>query len=201
MFLSPIFKGVYPANFMEWVKPHQPQIEKDDMQLIHQPIDFLGVNYYMTNKVAYDQNGGLLKSKSWMISAPGWGTTEMGWGVYPPGLYALLRDIKNTYTNIPTYITENGTALEDLPDSNEFVVDRGRVNFIREHLLAAHNAIQAGVNLRGYFVWSLMDNFEWCQGYRPRFGIIRTNYQTQKRTPKQSAHWYSQVISQNGISD
>jgi beta-glucosidase len=201
MFLSPIFKGVYPANFMEWVKPHQPQIEKGDMQLIHQPIDFLGVNYYMTNKVAYDQNGGLLKSKSWMISAPGWGTTEMGWGVYPPGLYALLRDIKNTYTNIPTYITENGTALEDLPDSNEFVVDRGRVNFIREHLLAAHNAIQAGVNLRGYFVWSLMDNFEWCQGYRPRFGIIRTNYQTQKRTPKQSAHWYSQVISQNGISD
>ncbi len=201
MFLSPIFKGEYPLNFLQWIKHHQPKVEGGDMQLISQPIDFLGVNYYMTHEVSYSQNGGLLKSKSQMISAPGWGTTEMGWGVYPPGLEKLLLHISENYTKIPIYITENGTALLDTPDANQFVMDRGRINFIREHLLAAHQAIQAGVNLKGYFVWSLMDNFEWCQGYRPRFGIVRVDYNTQKRTPKQSALWYSQVIAQNGIND
>jgi beta-glucosidase len=114
---------------------------------------------------------------------------------------AVLLDIKEKYGNPTIYITENGCGFDEVPDEKDFVSDWGRVNFLRAHFLTAHDAIQAGVDLRGYYVWSLMDNFEWAKGYGPRFGIVRINYETKSRTPKQSAHWYSEVISQNGVSE
>ena len=200
-FLSPIFKGTYPQYLFEWLGAHRPQVEADDMQLISQPIDFLGVNYYMTFRVWHNHNGGFFRTASEMISAPGFGRTAVGWGIYPDGLRALLVSLKENYSNLPMYVTENGTAVEDTPDENGFVEDWGRVNFLRGHFLAAHAAIQAGVNLKGYYVWSLLDNFEWAQGYKPRFGIVRTDYVSQRRIPKRSARWYAEVIAKNGVDE
>ena len=199
LFLEPIFYGRYPTALFDWIGPHRPHVRAGDMATIRQPVDFVGVNYYMTHAVAHEVGGTLLKTTSKMVSAPGWGRTEMGWGVNPPGLTAVLLDIKEKYGNPPMLVTENGCALQDTPDENGFVNDRGRVNFVREHLLAVHQAIQAGADVRGYYVWSLMDNFEWAEGYRPRFGIVRVDYATGERTPKHSAHWYRQVIAANGV--
>lgn len=199
LFLEPIFHGRYPAALFDWIAAHRPHVQAGDMATIHQPVDFVGVNYYMTHAVAHDVNGTLLKTASKMVSAPGWGRTEMNWEVNPPGLTAVLRDLKEKYGNPPLIVTENGCALRDTPDENGFVYDRGRVNFIREHLLAIHQAIQAGADVRGYYVWSLMDNFEWVEGYRPRFGIVRVDYATGERVPKHSALWYRQVIAANGV--
>jgi beta-glucosidase len=129
-----------------------------------------------------------------------WGQTDMGWSVYPPGLKDLLVDIKNTYDSPVIYITENGTAAPDTPDAKGFVKDRARVSYLREHFLAVHEAIQEGVDVRGYYVWSLMDNFEWANGYAPRFGIVRVDFDTLERTPKESAWWYCGVIERNGVT-
>jgi beta-glucosidase len=125
----------------------------------------------------------------------------MDWGVNPAGLTAVLLNLKENCGNPKMYITENGCAVEDTPDENGFVADWGRINYLRAHLIAVHEAIQAGVNLHGYYVWSLMDNFEWAHGYEPRFGIVRVNYETGQRSLKQSARWYSEVIARNGVEE
>lgn len=124
----------------------------------------------------------------------------MGWGINPPALTQLLLDLKENYGNPKIYITENGCAMPDVPDAQGFVADWGRVDYLRAHLRAAHDAIQAGANLSGYYVWSLLDNFEWAHGYTPRFGIVRVDYATQARVPKQSARWYADVIAHNRIN-
>lgn len=199
LFLDPLFKGTYPTTLFNWLGSHKPKIEEGDLALIASPIDFLGINYYFTLSVSFDHHGGLLKLKSEPISAPGWGRTEMGWGVNPMGLKAVLLNIKNNYNTPKILITENGCALKDSPDETGFVADWGRVNFLRDHLYAVYDAIASGVNIQGYYVWSLMDNFEWASGFKPRFGLIRVNYETGQRIPKQSATWYQEVISKNGI--
>jgi beta-glucosidase len=153
----------------------------------------------MSHRVWFDHNGGLLKAASAQISAPAWGQTAVGWSIYPHGLKKLLLHLKDDYGNPPMYITENGTALEDTPDEHGHVTDWGRVNFLRAHFITAHEAIEAGANLQGYYVWSLMDNFEWTQGLKPRFGIVRVNYETGERIPKLSARWYSGVIAHNAV--
>jgi len=200
LFMDPLFKGCYPQTLLDWIGPHAPHVQSGDMAVISQPIDFLGVNYYTTNKISFSLRG-LLKADSAPVSAPGWGRTEMDWGINPPGLAALLLHIKEKYGNPEMYVTESGCALKDTPDEHGFVTDWVRVNFLRDHFRAAHEAIQAGANLRGYYVWSLMDNFEWAMGFGPRFGILRVNCDTGARIPKQSARWYSQVIAQNGVNE
>jgi beta-glucosidase len=199
LFLDPLYHARYPQALMEWLGPHAPKIQGDDLKLISQPLDFLGVNYYFTEAISHSVEGGILKAIARPVSAPGWSRTEMGWGINPNGLKAVLLDIKQRYGNPVMYITENGCAFLDAPDESGFVADPARVNFLREHFRAALDAIQAGANLRGYYVWSLMDNFEWAWGYRPRFGLVRVDYETGKRTLKQSAEWYGEVIAQNGI--
>lgn len=194
LFLEPLFHGHYPAALMDWIGPYQPRIEPGDLDLIRQPVDFLGINYYMTCSIAHDPDRPPLQVRSSSISAPGWGRTEMDWGINPPGLTAVLLDVKDRYNNPPVYITENGCALRDEPDETGFVADQGRIDFLRAHLEAAFEALRAGVDLRGYYVWSLMDNFEWAMGYGPRFGLVRVEYDTGRRIPKQSARWYRSVI-------
>jgi beta-glucosidase len=184
---------------MEWLGPHAPQVAAGDLAEIGQPLDFLGVNHYRTETVAHSVGGGLLKAANAPVSAPGWGLTEMGWGVNPPGLRAVLLDLKENYGNPPVYITENGCAFRDEPDPDGFVRDWARVNYLREHLRSVHEALQAGADVRGYFAWSLMDNFEWARGYGLRFGLVRVDYPTQRRIPKQSARWYAEAIRRNGI--
>jgi beta-glucosidase len=200
LYLDPIFFGHYPHDLMNWLGYHQPKQEANDLDLISQPIDFLGVNHYSTEVVSYSLHGGSLKNKNQPVSAPGWGKTAMNWGINPSGLMDVLLDLKDNFNNPVVYITENGTALEDVPDDQGVVRDWGRINYLRDHLRAVYTAIHQGANVKGYYVWSLWDNFEWASGYRPRFGIIYVDYESLKRTPKQSALWYSQVVAENGIT-
>jgi beta-glucosidase len=170
------------------------------MNLINQPVDFLGVNYYMTFAVRFSPRG-VMKLDMDHVSAPNWGHTATGWGINPPGLTATLANLRENYGNPKVYVTENGCAVDDIPDGDGFVADTGRINYVRAHLGAIHDAIEAGANIRGYYIWSLMDNFEWAHGLSKRFGIVRVEHQTGRRIPKQSARWYSEVIAQNGVQE
>jgi beta-glucosidase len=127
-------------------------------------------------------------------------TSDAGWEqIYPTGLYDLLTRIRTDYGDIPIAITENGMAVADAPPAGGHVEDRPRIDYLRDHLAQAHRAIQAGVRLESYHLWSFMDNFEWAEGYGQRWGIVYVDYQTQRRTPKASALWYRDVIARNGI--
>lgn len=201
IFGDPIFLGRYPETLFEWIGPHAPRTQGGDMGIISQPIDFLGVNHYSTEQVASDPRYGLLKLSREQVTAPHWGYTSMGWGVNPDGIKATLLDLKTRYQDPRILITENGCAMEDVPDENGFVADWRRIDYLRAHIRAVHEALQAGVDVQGYYVWSLMDNFEWAHGYGPRFGLVRVDYPTGRRIPKQSARWYSQVIANNAVND
>jgi beta-glucosidase len=201
IFLDPLFKGHYPKMLYDWIGPHAPKIQNGDLALMSQPIDFLGVNYYMTHRVRFFHNGGLFKLAMEEYSAPNWGQTAMGWGINPAGLSAVLLNLKDNYGNPKMYVTENGCAVRDAPDDSNVVADVSRINFLRAHFLAAHDAIRAGANLQGYYVWSLMDNFEWAHGYDKRFGMVWVDFDTGRRIPKQSAHWYREIIAQNGVQE
>ncbi len=201
VFLGPILQGRYPERLMEWLGPLAPEIRAGDLELCFQPIDFLGMNHYFTFKIAYAHRGGLLRHSATQVSEPGLGETALGWGVNPIGIRAVLERVGPMARGMPIYISENGTAMRDESDASGYVEDRGRVNFIRRMLIELHKAIESGINLRGYFYWSLMDNFEWASGYEPRFGLVRVDFPTQRRTPKLSARWYSGVIEHNAVEE
>jgi beta-glucosidase len=124
-------------------------------------------------------------------------TTEKGWEIYPNGLYETLMHLRNEYGNPLLYVTENGVAFEDNVTKGGKVEDDDRIAFLRDHIAAAYRAIRDGVRLGGYFVWTMTDNFEWAEGYNMRFGLVHTNYETLKRTPKKSFDWYRHVIANN----
>jgi beta-glucosidase len=186
---------------MQWLGHLAPEVRPGDLELCSSPIDFLGMNHYFTFKIAYAHRGGLLRHSSTQVSEPGLGETALGWGINPRGITAVLERVAPMTKGIPIYIAENGTAMNDEADAEGFVEDRGRVNFMRRMLVELHKAIEGGVNLRGYFYWSLLDNFEWASGYQPRFGIVRVDYATQKRTPKLSARWYADAIARNAVGE
>lgn len=200
LFLDPVFKGKYPQALFDFIGVHQPKIHADDLNVIHQPIDFLGLNYYNTDLVSFDIFGGLNKATLTPYSAPSWGRTEMNWGIHPIGLKNEVLYIKENYGNPDLYLTENGCALPDAPDENGVVKDWDRIRFLQAHIQALHEAAQAGANVKGYFVWSIFDNFEWERGYSQRFGIVRVDFETLQRIPKQSAYWYRDVIARNGFT-
>ena len=197
LFLDPVFKGCYPGDFMELCGNLAPQVEEGDLQQIAAPLDFLGVNYYTRSVVADDPNMPMLRTRSIQPAAAEY--TEMGWEVYPEGLYRLLRRLHEDYAPEAIYITENGAAFPDTVESGR-VHDERRIAYLREHLTSCWRAIQEGVPLRGYFVWSLLDNFEWGFGYSKRFGIVYVDYATQERIPKDSAFFYRDVIAANGLA-
>jgi len=198
-YLDPVFGKGYPEDLVERYGSEMPEILDGDMETIAEPIDIFGLNYYNGRRVRHDPDGGLLELSGDEIRLAGTELTEMGWGVWPEGLFRLLLRLKNEYGNPPLYVTENGVALPDEPDSGGRVEDPGRIDFLARHFLAARRAIDEGADLRGYFVWSLMDNFEWAYGYSKRFGIVRVDFETGKRTPRGSADWYSRVISENAV--
>lgn len=200
LFLDPVFKGRYPQELFEYIGAHQPKVLSGDLDVIHQPVDFLGVNHYNSDLVSFDLFGGLNKARLTPYSAPGWGRTEMNWGIHPMGLKNELMHLKENYGSLFLYITENGCAMPDDPDGNGFVHDWDRIRYLQAHVQGLHDAIREGANVHGYFIWSIFDNFEWERGYSKRFGLVRVDYDTQKRTPKQSAYWYRDVIRRNGIS-
>ncbi|MCT8137152.1 beta-glucosidase [Anaerobacillus sp. CMMVII] len=192
-FFDPVFKGSYPQFMVEWFgkKGVQLRIEDGDMEIIHQPIDFLGINYYTGSVGRFKENAGLFDHER--VDA-GYKKTDIGWNVYPEGFYKVLCYIHETYGQTPIYITENGACYNDEPIDRR-VKDEGRIEYLQQHLVSLNRAIESGVNIKGYLTWSLLDNFEWAEGYSKRFGIVHVNYRTLERTKKDSFYWYKQTIS------
>lgn len=207
VFLDPVLRGGYPTDVLEDLTPYGlPELIHDgDAGIIGAPIDLLGVNYYRALLVAapsgpYD--GGpteWIGTEGVQFLSSGQPRTEMGWEVQPAGLTELLVDLHREYPDLPLYVTENGAAYPDEVTPSGTVVDHDRIAFLDGHLRAALAAIQQGVDLRGYFYWSLLDNLEWAEGYAKRFGLVHVDFETQRRTPKESARWYADVIARNGL--
>ncbi|HVB20629.1 MAG TPA: GH1 family beta-glucosidase [Ktedonobacteraceae bacterium] len=195
-FLDPVFRGSYPQDVLDRLAQQHilPTIEAEDNAIIARPVDFLGLNYYYRTILHQKPDG-----SSEQIQPAGAEYTTMGWEVYPQGLHTLLSRLHNEYRVPAIYITENGTAFPDTLGPDGQVHDPRRLNYLREHFLQAQQAISEGVPLHGYFVWSLMDNFEWAAGYSQRFGIVYVDYPTQRRIIKDSGHWYSKVIAENAV--
>lgn len=197
-FLDPVLLGEIPSEIPEMFGPAWPQWTLDELRQVRQTIDFVGVNYYLKLDVCDDSRAGPPRAK--IVLTPNCSRTATDWEIYPPGLTGILEWIKSRYGDLPLYITENGAAFDDavLPDGT--VNDRSRVEYVHDHLRAARQAIEAGIDLRGYFLWSLLDNFEWQSGYSKRFGIAYVDFETQRRIPKVSARFYSEVIRTNGAA-
>jgi beta-glucosidase len=174
-------------------------VHDGDVAVIGSPIDLLGVNYYFRRLVsASDRELGFSVQEG---AEPGMESTDMPWEIFPEGLGDLLARLRRDYPPIPLYVTENGAAFDDVIGPDGEVDDPRRVDYLRRHFAVAEQAISNGADLRGYFIWSLLDNFEWGYGYRKRFGIVYVDYPTQRRIPKTSAVWYSRVIAANGPTD
>jgi beta-glucosidase len=187
MFLEPVLRGGYPP---ESAGP-RAAARAGDLALIGAPVDFLGVNYYRRMLVRAVPEPPL---RAEVVLPDGVPVTMNDWPVQPDGLRDLLVGLRDGYPGLPpVYITENGAAYPAEID------DQARIDYLRRHLLALHAAITAGVDVRGYFLWTLMDNFEWAEGYATRFGIVRVDRDDLRRTPRTSARWYSEVARENGL--
>jgi len=192
VFLDPVTKGRYPSDILPELSA---LVRPGDMELIGAPIDYLGVNYYRDYVVS--GHGEPSFPSEWVgsehVTFPprDLPLTDSGWEINAEGLTTLLLDLRDL--GLPLYITENGAAYPGIEDDD-------RVTFLEQHLRAAGTAIEQGVDLRGYFCWSLLDNFEWAEGYAKRFGLVHVDFDTQERTLKRSAHWYTRVIQANGLS-
>ena len=209
-FADPIYKGDYPESMKSRLGERLPAFSEDEKKMLLGSSDFFGLNHYTTMMAAQSQpdspkgsvygNGGLSEDQDVTLSLDKeWKLTSMKWAVVPWGCRKLLNWISNRYDNPEIVITENGCAWDDkLVDGK--IEDHQRVAFYRTYLEACHEALGDGVNLTGYFAWSLMDNFEWASGYEKRFGLVYINFETLQRTPKSSAIWYSTVIKNNGIN-
>lgn len=184
-FEDAIFKGKYPEEVLAILAPHMPEGYADDLPLINSPLDWIGTNYYTRAIIEPDDSVPHLGFKSKPGTLP---KTDMDWEIYPKGLSFFLRRLAKDYApGLPQYVTENGMANPDIVNNGE-IADDTRVDYYSQHLDEVRVALNDGVPLRGYFAWSLMDNFEWSHGYDKRFGIVHVDYKTQVRTPKQSWH-------------
>lgn len=198
-YLDPIFLGRYPRELIDGFGEAWPDIPSSDFDELTAPTDFLGINYYKRGITRHDD--AVIVERALRVDNPRATVTDVGWEVYSTGLTDILTWVRDTYGNRPIYITENGAAFYDPPQAfHGRVEDPLRVDYLREHIGAVHDAMQKGVDVRGYFVWSLLDNFEWALGYAKRFGIVHVDYATQKRTPKASARFYAEVIRTAGAS-
>jgi beta-glucosidase len=209
LYLEPLLQCRYPEHASADLLPPEAIIAGDDLATIGQPIDFLGVNYYAPVYLRAGDPDNLRKDEhrprrllpGVVEYAPaGLERTAMGWLVDPDGLYDLLMRLSKEAPGLPLYITENGRAAEDYVNPDGVVDDVERVRYLHLHLLAAARAVKDGASLAGYFVWSLLDNFEWAWGYQKRFGIVFVDFGTQRRIPKSSARFYSEVVRRNAVA-
>ena len=196
-YLDAALLGRYPEELKEVFSDAWPKWPADDFELIRQPLDFIGVNYYTRNVTRHD--AAVWPLKAGPVRQKRATYTETGWEVFAQGLTDVLKWVKDRYGNPPVYVTENGAAFYDPPTAHGGrISDPLRVDYLRAHIGAVADAIQTGCDVRGYFAWSLLDNLEWSLGYSKRFGIVHVDFETQRRTPKASAHYYSQVIATRG---
>lgn len=191
-FLDPLFRGTYPADMLPYFTGALDGIDLDAVRAAAVPLDFLGLNYYTRDNYAWDENHPI---KAATVKTPGAPRTAMDWEVHPPSLTDILVRLNRDYDVPPIMITENGAAFDDPAPVDGTVDDPERVAYLRGHLAAVADAIALGVPVQGYFVWSLLDNFEWAEGYSKRFGIVRVDFDTLERTPKESARYYRDVIA------
>ena len=192
LFLDAVLEGHYPLAAYDLVGPNMPRVCDGDMALIAQRLDYLGVNYYSRS---------LVGAQGRLDPVPGSEYTEMGWEVCAPAFRRLLNRIHRDYRLPPLYITENGAAFRDELSPDGKVHDERRREYLRQHFVQTRLAMQDGVDVRGYFVWSLTDNFEWGQGFSKRFGLARVDYETLERILKDSARWYAEVIASNSVGE
>jgi len=208
-FTDPVFFGRYPDSMRQGLKEILPEFTPAEQKLIKGTTDFVGLNHY-TTFLAADAYGNTEKPFEYANHAfpfqqavnlsvdPDWEITEMGWPIVPEGLYKLLKWIDDRYSRPIIYITENGGAFHDELEAGK-VDDQSRLDYLEGYISASHKALQEGVNIKGYFVWSFMDNFEWALGYGKRFGLHYVDFKTLERIPKKSAGWFKDVIRDNGI--
>jgi len=203
-YLDPLFRGRYPtdaiADRVRWghlPREALPFVQAGDMELIRGTVDFLGVNYYSGTRLAAGPDG---RPRA-VAATPREERTEMGWEVYPQGLTEMLERLVREYDPAALYITENGAAFIDPAIDRGRIADPRRLAYLRDHLVAAHRAISGGTPLRGYFAWTLMDNFEWGHGFTKRFGLFGVDFATGERTPKDSAFWYREVVAAHAVDD
>lgn len=215
VFTQPMLRGEYPADliqdtrkFTDWSFVHP-----GDLEICHQPLDLLGVNYYEVMHVRLNPGFDPITEKDGGTEFPGSERIEfvrrddvrrtgMGWGIEPKGLEDHLLALSAEFPELPIMVMENGTAFPDSvieANGDRFVLDEERTRYIAEHVLATHRAMNRGANVIGYLVWSLLDNFEWASGYGPRFGVIHVDYETLQRTPKLSSHWFAQLCTSRTI--
>jgi len=192
LFLDPLFKGHYPPAVYDMLGKNMPNIQDGDMALIAQKMDYVGINYYSRN---------VLSAKGKVEKIEGSEYTEMGWEVCAPALRRMLVKINSEYNLPPIYITENGVAFKDEVSADGKIHDPRRIDYLKQHFIQTRLAMLDGVDVRGYMVWSLMDNFEWGHGFSKRFGLAYTDYTTQKRIIKDSGEWYAEAVRKNEISD
>jgi beta-glucosidase len=197
-YLDPIFFGAYPVELREMFGADWPQPDLRDFEWIQQPIDFLGVNYYSRGVTRDDPSDPPIRASR--TSVAGAERTGIGWEVYPDGMREILAWVKSRYGEIPLYVTENGAAYEDPSPEDGVVEDPRREAYLERHIDAVAAAIAEGVDVRGYFAWSLLDNFEWTYGYSQRFGLVHVDFATQQRTIKRSGLFYREVARSNGAS-
>ncbi|WP_226527932.1 GH1 family beta-glucosidase [Metabacillus niabensis] len=197
-FFDPVFKGSYPQFMVEWFEKIDVTvpIQEGDMDIINQKIDFVGINYYTGSVTRYKENDGLLDAEKVDI---GYEKTDFDWNIYPEGFYKVLTKLNEQYGSVPIYITENGACYNDGVENGR-VKDQRRIDYLKQHLTSLKRAMDSGVNIKGYLTWSLLDNFEWAEGYDKRFGIIHVDFNTLERTKKDSYYWYKQTIK-NGWFD
>jgi beta-glucosidase len=188
-FLDPIFRGAYPADLLERNELVAPFVRDGDLEAISAPLDFLGVNNYFRFVVSAGANGPRMQRDSDAQH------TDMGWEVYPDGLNRLLVRVARDYSPPAIYVTENGAAFGDVRVHDGHVHDPERTEYIEAYIAAVSDAIADGAPVKGYFVWSLLDNFEWAYGYSKRFGIVYIDYPTLERVPKDSFYWYRDFIT------
>ncbi len=196
-YMDPVLLGKYPADGWKLFHDVLPPVQMGDMKLMHQPLDFLGAN--ISGGVTVDPRLKQTGDYPERPEAQGHPVTLMGWHVVPESLYWGPVFLAERY-RLPIVITENGMAGLDWVDADGRVHDASRIQYTREYLQALRRAVRDGVDVRGYFHWSLLDNFEWAEGYKQRFGLIHVDYSTQQRTPKDSARWYAKVIRTNGAN-
>jgi beta-glucosidase len=201
-FLDPMFRSSYPADLLDWYSRQVPIdfIRDGDLDLIAAPMDFSGINFYETKTVAYDPDEPYHQAAVLPAAQLTGALTANGIDARPAGFRRVLRRLRDDYPAIPLYITENGAPFYDYADPEGRVNDPERVAYLAAHLAQVSEAIADGVDVRGYFVWSLMDNFEWADGYSRRFGLYYVDFATQRRIPKTSATWYKQFIAENVIA-
>jgi len=193
-YLDPLFHGTYPARFIPLV---EKLMQPGDIEQIHQKIDFLGVNYYSPTYQRADPTG--IVGTNWGALPAGMPTTGMGWGVDPGALTETLADLRDHYGNPEVYITENGAFFKEATGPSGRIDDKQRIGYLRDHIAACHHAIAEGVNLGGYFVWTIMDNWEWAHGYSATFGLTQLSRATLTRSPKASYDWFARVARTNAV--